>query len=144
MADVFDRTHLQEILEDRLCHDAIDVTRVRRIREEMGTRGSPAPSSHINRVVLSRSIPEAGRKWKQRETEAVRDHHVPARFKRDRLIGTGQPVLPRIEIAFEKTLVSPGTTHLPRSFPRASMLYSVIDLTLGAAPGPARRVLSCR
>ena len=50
---------------------------------------------------------------------------------RDRLIGVGEPVLPRYErIAFEKSLVAPqGSRWLP-SLPGASAAGRTIDLTL--------------
>ena len=58
---------------------------------------------------------------KQREPRRYEITHVPAPVRnRDRLIGIGEPVLPRYErIAFEKTLVAPpgpaaGGLRLPR------------------------------
>jgi hypothetical protein len=59
--------------------------------------------------------------------------HVPAVIRnRDRLIGLGEPVLPRYErIAFEKSLVAPHGLP-PAAFvcPGHPLLNSVIDLTL--------------
>jgi hypothetical protein len=70
---------------------------------------------------------------KQRETRRYEVTHVPAPVRnRDRLIGIGEPVLPRYErIAFEKSLVAPPGQPLAAFVcPGHPLLDSVIDLTL--------------
>jgi hypothetical protein len=70
---------------------------------------------------------------KQREPRRYEITHVPAPVRnRDRLIGIGEPVLPRYErIAFEKSLVAPQGQPLAAFVcPGHPLLDSVIDLTL--------------
>lgn len=134
VADVFDRAHLQEVLEDRaLAHDAMDVTRVRRIREDMERAEARRLQPHYIESFFLEAFRNLGGKWKQREPRRYEITHVPAPVRnRDRLIGTGQPVLPRYErIAFEKALVSPQGQPLAAFVsPGHPLLYSTIDLTL--------------
>jgi hypothetical protein len=70
---------------------------------------------------------------KQREPRRYQITHVPAPVcNRDRLIGIGEPVMPRYErIAFEKFLVAPQGQPLAAFVcPGHPLLDSVIDLTL--------------
>jgi hypothetical protein len=70
---------------------------------------------------------------KQREPRRYEITHVPAPVRnRDRLIGVGEPVLPRYErIAFEKPLVAPQGQPLAAFVcPGHPLLDAVIDLTL--------------
>ena len=70
---------------------------------------------------------------KQREPRRYEITHVPAPVRnRDRLIGFGEPVLPRYErIAFEKALVAPQGQPLAAFVcPGHPLLNSVIDITL--------------
>jgi hypothetical protein len=70
---------------------------------------------------------------KQREPRRYEVTHVPAPVRnRDRLIGVGEPVLPRYErIAFEKSLVAPQGQPLAAFVcPGHPLLDSTIDLTL--------------
>ena len=70
---------------------------------------------------------------RQREPRRYEIPHVPAPVRhRDRLIGIGEPVLPRYErIAFEKSLVAPQGQPLAAFVcPGHPLLDAVIDLTL--------------
>src|SRR6185295_15363191 len=70
---------------------------------------------------------------RQREPRRYEVTHVPAPVRnRDRLIGIGEPVLPRYErIAFDKLLVAPQGQPLAAFVcPGHPLLDSVIDLTL--------------
>ncbi len=70
---------------------------------------------------------------KQREPRRYQITHVPAPVRnRDRLIGVGEPVLPRYErIAFEKSLLTPqGQPMAAFVCPGHPLLDAVIDLTL--------------
>ena len=70
---------------------------------------------------------------KQREARRYEVTHVPAPVRnRDRLIGIGEPVLPRYErIAVEKSLVAPQGRPLAAFVsPGHPLLDAVIDLTL--------------
>jgi len=74
-----------------------------------------------------------GGSLKQREPRRYEITHVPAPVRsRDRLIGIGEPVLPRYErIAFDKTLVAPQGQPLAAFVcPGHPLLDCVIDLTL--------------
>jgi hypothetical protein len=70
---------------------------------------------------------------RQRETRRYEVTHVPAPIRnRDRLIGTGEPVLPRYErIAFEKSLIAPQGQPLATFVcPGHPLLDATLDLTL--------------
>jgi hypothetical protein len=70
---------------------------------------------------------------KQREAKRYEITNVPAPVRnRDRLIGIGEPVLPRYErIVFEKSLVSPAGQPLAAFVcPGQPLLSAVIDITL--------------
>ncbi len=108
IANAVDRPQLQALLEERaLAHDAMDASRVARVREEM-ERAEAEP----------------------RRYEVT---HVPAPIRnRDRLIGIGEPVLPRYErIAFEKTLIAlQGQPLAAFVCPGHPLLDAALDLTL--------------
>ncbi len=134
VSDVFDRAHLQDILEERaLAHDAMDVTRVRRIREEMERAEARRLQPHYIESFFLEAFRRLGGRSRQREPRRYEITHVPAPIRnRDRLVGTGQPVLPRYErIAFEKTLVAPQGQPLAAFVsPGHPLLCATIDLTL--------------
>jgi hypothetical protein len=70
---------------------------------------------------------------RQRESRRYEVTHVPAPVRnRDRLIGTGEPVVPRYErIAFEKSLVAPPSEPLAAFVcPGHPLLDATLDLTL--------------
>lgn len=74
-----------------------------------------------------------GGKAGQREPRRYEIRHVPAQIRnRDRLIGTGEAVMPRYErIAFEKSLVAPqGQPRAAFVCPGHPLLDSAIDLIL--------------
>src|SRR5262249_16808726 len=76
---------------------------------------------------------ELGGSVKQREPRRYEVTHVPAQVRnRDRLIGMGEPILPRYErIAFEKGLVAPqGQALAAFVCPGHPLLDATIDLTL--------------
>ena len=108
--NAFDRTHLRTLLEDRaLAHDAMDASRVFRIREEMERAEARRLQPHYVESFFLEAFKRLGGTVKQREARRYEITHVPAPVRnRDRLIGFGEPVLPRYErIAFEKALVAP-------------------------------------
>src|SRR5205807_2251400 len=83
--------------------------------------------------LLLEAFQRLGGSVKQREPRRFEITHVPAPVRhRDRLIGVGEPVLPRYErIAFEKSLVAPQGQPLAAFVcPGHPLLDSVIDLTL--------------
>ena len=129
-----DRSHLQDLLEDRaLAHDAMDASRVQRIREDMERAEARRLQPHYIESFFHEAFQRLGGSAKQREPHRYEITHVPAPVRnRDRLIGIGEPVLPRYErIAFEKSLVAPQGQPLAAFMcPGHPLLDSVIDLTL--------------
>jgi SNF2 family DNA or RNA helicase len=129
-----DRRHLQALLEERaLAHDAMDASLVRRIREDMERADARRLQPHYVESFFLEAFKRLGGAFKQREPRRYQVTHVPAPVRnRDRLIGVGEPVLPRYErIAFEKHLVAPQGQP-PAAFvcPGHPLLDAVIDLTL--------------
>lgn len=129
-----DRSHLQNLLEERaLAHDAMDASRVQRIRADMERADARRLQPHYIESFFHEAFKNLGGTSKQREPRRYEITHVPAPVRnRDRLIGIGEPVLPRYErIAFDKSLVSPQGL-VPAAFvcPGHPLLDSVIDLTL--------------
>jgi SNF2 family DNA or RNA helicase len=129
-----DRSHLQALLEERvLAHDAMDASRVQRIRADMERADARRLQPHYIESFFHEAFKMLGGSAKQRETRRYEVTHVPAPVRnRDRLIGIGEPVLPRYErIAFEKDLVAPQGQPLAAFVcPGHPLLDSVIDLTL--------------
>ena len=128
-----DREALQDLPEERLVHDAMDATRVQRVREEMERAEARRLQPHYIESVFHEAFRRLGGSARQREARRYQVSHVPALVRsRDRLIGAGEPVLPRYErIAFEKSLVSqPGQPLAAFVCPGHPLLDAVIDLTL--------------
>jgi len=134
VADAFDRGQLQDLLEERvLAHDAMDSSRVNRIREEMERAEARRLQPHYIESFFLEAFQRLGGSSKRREPHRYEITHVPAPVRnRDRLIGIGEPVLSRYErIAFEKSLLAPhGETPAAFVCPGHPLLDSVIDLTL--------------
>jgi SNF2 family DNA or RNA helicase len=129
-----DRAQLQNLLEDHaLAHDAMDASRVQRIREDMERAEARRLQPHYIESFFHEAFQGLGGSSKQREPRRYEVTHVPAQVRnRDRVIGIGEPVLPRYErIAFDKSLVAPQGQPLAAFVcPGHPLLDSVIDLTL--------------
>ncbi len=129
-----DRKHLQELLDEgALVPDAMDLSQVRRIREDMERADARRLQPHYIESFFHEAFKRLGGAVKQREARRYEITHVPAPVRnRDRLIGIGEPVLPRYErIAFEKSLVAPQGEPLAAFVcPGHPLLDAVIDLTL--------------
>ncbi|MBL8540227.1 MAG: DUF3883 domain-containing protein [Betaproteobacteria bacterium] len=129
-----DRGHLQDLLEERaLAHDAMDASKVQRIRADMERADARRLQPHYIESFFHEAFRILGGSAKQREPRRYEVTHVPATVRnRDRLIGIGEPVLPRYErIAFEKALVAPQGQPLAAFVcPGHPLLDAVIDLTL--------------
>ncbi|WP_337287953.1 helicase-related protein [Candidatus Methylomirabilis sp.] len=134
VANAFDKTQLQDLLEERaLAHDSMDASRVFRVREEMERAEARRLQPHYIESFFLEAFRRLGGSVKQRETRRYEVTHVPAPVRnRDRLIGVGEPVLPRYErIAFEKNLVAPQGQPLAAFLcPGHPLLDATIDLTL--------------
>ena len=132
--NALDRDQLQDLLEDHaLAHDAMDASRVHRIREDMERAEARRLQPHYIESFFLEAFRYLGGSARQREPRRYEVTHVPAPVRnRDRLIGIGEPVLPRYErIAFEKSLVTPQGQPLAAFVcPGHPLLDSVIDLTL--------------
>ena len=129
-----DRSALQDLLDDRqLVHDAMDATRVQRVREEMERAEARRLQPHYIESFFREAFRRLGGTARQRETRRYQVTRVPALIRsRDRVIGVGEPVLPRYErISFEKSLVAPPGKPLAAFVcPGHPLLDAVIDLTL--------------
>jgi superfamily II DNA or RNA helicase len=134
IADAVDRPHLQSLLEERaLAHDVMDVSRVARVREDMERAAARRLQPHYIESFFLEAFNQLGGTARRRETRRYEVTHVPAPIRnRDRLLGTGEPVLPRYErIAFEKSLIAPHGEP-PAAFvcPGHPLLDATLDLTL--------------
>ena len=129
-----DREQLQNLLEEgALARDVMDASRVFRIREEMERAEARRLQPHYIESFFQEAFKRLGGTAKQREPRRYEVTHVPAPVRnRDRLIGIGEPVLPRYErIVFEKELIAPPGQP-PAAFvcPGHPLLDAVLDLTL--------------
>ena len=129
-----DPTKFRDLLEDHaLAQDVMDTSRVHRIREEMERADARRLQPHYIESFFLEAFRRLGGTAKQRESHRFQVTHVPASIRnRDRMIGTGEPVLARYErIAFEKDLIAPQGQP-PAAFvcPGHPLLDSVLDLTL--------------
>ena len=129
-----DREKLQELLEDQaLAPDAMDATRVQRVREEMERAAARRLQPHYIESFFHAAFARLGGSLRQREPRRYEITHVPGAVRsRDRLIGTGEPVVARYErIAFEKGLLAPpGKPPAVFLCPGHPLLDAVIDLTV--------------
>jgi SNF2 family DNA or RNA helicase len=129
-----DRGHLQALLEERvLAHDAMDASKVQRIRVDMERADARRLQPHYIESFFHEAFKRLGGSVKPREARRYEITHVPALVRnRDRLIGLREPVLPRYErIAFEKSVVAPQGQPLAAFVcPGHPLLDAVIDLTL--------------
>ncbi len=132
--NALDRSQLQDLLEERaLAHDSMDASRVHRIREDMERAEARRLQPHYIESFFLEAFERLGGSAKQREPRRYEVTHVSAPVRnRDRLIGIGEPVLPRYErIAFEKSLVAPqGQALAAFVCPGHPLLDAVIDITL--------------
>jgi superfamily II DNA or RNA helicase len=129
-----DRPHLQDLLEERaLAHDAMDASRVARVREGMERAEARRLQPHYIESFFLEAFQRLGGTVRQREARRFEISHVPPPVRnRDRQIGTGDPVLTRYErIAFDKELIAPQGQPLAAFVcPGHPLLDAVLDLTL--------------
>lgn len=134
LENALDRGQLENLLEDRaLAQDVMDISRVQRIRADMERAEARRLQPHYIESFFLEAFQRLNGNAKQREPRRYEITHVPATVRnRDRLIGIGEPVLPRYErIAFEKDLVAPQGQPLAAFVcPGHPLLDSVIDITL--------------
>jgi hypothetical protein len=130
----FDPDEIRDLLDEKvLVHDAMDASRVMNIREEMERAEARRLQPHYVESFFLEAFGRLGGSIKQREPRRYEVTHVPAPVRnRDRLIGLGEPILPRYErIAFEKSLVNPpGQSLAAFVHPGHPLLGATIDLVL--------------
>ena len=134
VANAFNRQELQDLMEEHaLAHDAMDASRVFRIREEMERAEARRLQPHYVESFFLEAFKGLGGAVRQREARRFEVTHVPAPVRnRDRLIGFGEPVLPRYErIVFEKALIAPQG-QAPAAFvcPGHPLLDATLDLVI--------------
>lgn len=129
-----DRQHLQKLVEERaLAHDAMDASRVHKIREDMERAEARRLQPHYIESFFLEAFKHLGGQLSQRETRRYQIANVPAPIRnRDRMIGIGEPVLPRYErVAFEKDLIQPPGKPLAAFLcPGHPLLDSTLDLVI--------------
>jgi len=130
----FDPAQLRDLLENQaLAADTMDATRVYRVREEMERAEAKRLQPHYIESFFLEAFQQLGGTARQREPRRYAVTHVPAPVRnRDRLIGIGEPVLPRYErVVFEKELIAPqGQPMAAFACPGHPLLDAVIDLTI--------------
>jgi hypothetical protein len=134
VANAFNKEDLQDLLEEHaLAHDSMDASRVFRIREEMERAEARRLQPHYIESFFLEAFKGLGGAMRQREARRFEVTHVPAPVRnRDRLIGIGEPVLPRYErIVFEKSLIAPQGQPLAAFVcPGHPLLNATLDLVI--------------
>ena len=134
VSEAVDRPHLESLIEEQaLAHDAMDSSRVARVREEMERAEARRLQPHYIESFFLEAFRQLGGAARRRESGRYEVTHVPAPVRnRDRQIGLGEPVLRRYErIAFDKQFLTPQG-KAPAAFvcPGHPLLDAVLDLTL--------------
>ena len=143
VSEAFDRGRVQDLLEESaLAPDSMDMSQVRRIREDMERAEVRRLQPHYMEGFFIEAFKRLGGRATEREPRRYQVSHVPAQVReRARLMGLGEPVLPRYErITFEKSLIAPPG-QLPAAFvcPGHPLLDAAIDLTLERHRGMLRQ-----
>jgi len=129
-----DRPHLESLIEDRaLAHDAMDSSKVARVREDMERAEARRLQPYYIESFFLEAFKRVGGTVRQREARRYEVTNVPAPLRsRDRQFGTGDPVLTRYErIVFEKELIAPPGQPLAAFVcPGHPLLDAALDLTL--------------
>jgi SNF2 family DNA or RNA helicase len=134
LANAFDRNQILTLIEEEaLAHDAMDVSRVLRVREEMERAQARRLHPHFIESFFVEAFGQLGGSIRPREQQRYEVTNVPSPIRnRDRLIGTREAILPRYaRITFEKTqMTPPGQTPAAFVCPGHPLLDAVVDLTL--------------
>ncbi|HOD52754.1 MAG TPA: helicase-related protein [Candidatus Hydrogenedentes bacterium] len=132
--NALDYTKLKELIDSRaLVRDAMDVAQVYKIREEMERAEARKLQPHFIQSFFLEAFRQLGGKIHERETKRFEITHVPGKVRdRDRLIGTGEPVLKSYErVTFEKNLMQvPGKPLASFLCPGHALMDAVVDLIL--------------
>lgn len=134
VAGAFDREQLQDLLDERaLAREVMDTSSIQRVREEMERAEARRLQPHYIESFFLEAFHKLSGTVRQREGRRYEITQVPAPVRsRDRLIGTGEPVLPRYErIVFDKDLIAPQGQPLAAFVcPGHPLLDATLDLTL--------------
>ncbi len=129
-----DRKHLQDLLQERaLAHETLSAARVQEIREDMERAEARRLQPHFVASFFRAAFELLGGTLREREAKRYEITHVPTVIRnRDRLIGTGEHVLPKYErITFEKNLIAVMDKPLAEFVcPGHPLLDATIDLIL--------------
>jgi hypothetical protein len=129
-----DSDHLQQLIKERaLTHETLSAARVQQIREDMERAEARRLQPHFIASFFREAFALLSGTLREREPHRYEITHVPAVIRnRDRIIGTGEPVLTRYErITFEKNLASiTGKPLASFVCPGHPLLDATIDLIL--------------
>ncbi|HVG61283.1 MAG TPA: helicase-related protein, partial [Hyalangium sp.] len=131
IADAVDRRHLEALIQRRsLVHDTMDVSHIEAIRLEMERARARRLQPHFIQSFFLAAFDKLGGKAHRREPGRWELTHVPQILRdRDRLIGTGAPMLRRYErISFDKQYLGEPPRELV--CPGHPLLDTTIDLML--------------
>ena len=127
-----DTEHINRLVErGKLTREGLDPATIRRVREEMDRAAARRLQPHHIRSFFEAAFRDAGGVMRARERGRFELTRVPASLRdRDRLIGRGDPVLPRYRrICFAKE----GIASRPQAAlvaPGHPLLDALVDLTL--------------
>src|SRR5690606_8641625 len=119
--------------DSALAQESMDVSRVRRVREEMERAEARRLQPHYVEAFFLEAFKRLGGTVRQREPRRYEVTHVPAAVReRARLMGSREPVVPRYErIAFEKDLLTlPDKPPAAFICPGHPLLDATLDLIL--------------
>lgn len=129
-----DRKHLQELLEQRaLVEDAMDLSSVRKIREEMERAEARRLQPHFVEGFFLAAFEHLGGSIKPREGKRYEVTWVPASIRRrDRVVGQGEAVLSKYErVTFERDAVTvQGKPHAALVCPGHPLLDATVSLVI--------------
>lgn len=129
-----DTERIQQLLDERaLTHEALTPTRVQQIREEMERAEARRLQPHFISSFFREALKVLDGAVHERESKRYEITHIPADIRnRNRVIGTGDPVLARYErVTFEKDLRNiVGKPMAEFVCPGHPLLDATIDLIL--------------
>ena len=132
--NALDREHVRDLLDTRsLATESMDITHIMRIREDMERAAARRLQPFYIQSFFLEAFQHLGGTIREREPGRYQITHVPAAIRsRDRLIGTGAPVLKQYErVCFDKPLISvPGKPLAAFVCPGHPLLDATIDLIL--------------
>ena len=127
-----DTEHINRLVErGKLTREGLDPLTIRRVREEMDRAAARRLQPHHIRSFFEAAFRDAGGVMRARERGRFELTRVPAILRdRDRLIGRGDPVLPRYRrVCFAKEGIG-GRPQAALVAPGHPLLDALVDLTL--------------